>query len=257
MKNKAKVIKEKKYLTPLYITIGVIFLLILFEVIAHIISTPVFPPLEKIIPAIGKLFTLKRFYLSFIATLVKLLVTALISSILGLILGLISASYERFKNILKPLMSFLKSFPTVCLVLVLVALTKITEIVVLVFIILPIVYEAVTNSALEIGKRYNDDLLVDNIKTSSKILNVLLPLTLPSFFVSILQSLGLGLKALIMAEVLVGTTSRYGLGNMLNNAYINSNFTRMFALAFVSLIIVLGLDVLLTFIKGRIEKKIS
>ena len=69
------------------------------------------------------------------------------------------------------------------------------------------------------------------------------------------QSMGLGLKIVIMAETFTFRTNQLGIGNLINSSYQNLNYPDMMAYVLISLLVILLLDLLLHFAKKTLQGK--
>ncbi len=238
-----------------YTGIGIILLIISYIILSTSLKTALVPKIDKIIFSMGELLKEKSFYKNFFTTIFKLLFTTTFTFIFAVVLALISANFKRFVGIIKPFIVVLKSFPTICILLILISITKFSEHIVLFLVVFPIVYEGQLERSQTIIKQYEYDLKLDGITRWNRVVHIILPLSYKGFIILLLQSVGLGFKSLIMAEVVTGSSTKLGIGNFLNSAYINSNYNMMFAIAFYTLIFIIVIDCILEYLKYRLSGK--
>lgn len=241
--------------SSLYIILGILFILLLYIIISFCLNIALLPTIDKIFIAMGSVLGKPYFYQNIGMSILKLFSTTLLCAFLGIGIGIIAGVNNKLYNFNKPLITIIKAFPTICLLLILIAITKVSELIVLAFVIFPIVYESQVNKSRELMNSFNNPLRVDGISVKYTIIKIIIPLSYKNMIMSLIQSIGLGFKALIMAEVVSGSSTKKGIGNLLNSAYQRSEYPEMFALAFIVLIIMLILDLSLNCLKRHFEKK--
>lgn len=191
------------------------------------------------------------------ASFLRLLIVLATSLAIGSLLGYLAGYYSTFEQILRPVMMVLTSFPTICIILVLLVFTKLTAYIVVILVAMPVIYESTLQGTKLVKRRYRDDLSLSDAREISKLIQIITPLASPYLLVGLLQASGLGLKVLIMAEILSGSSSSKGIGNLINISYISSDYPTMFAYSFLAVIIILMIDLLLRFTKEKIEKELA
>ena len=191
-------------------------------------------------------------------TFLRMIIGFAISFLIALVLGILAGNHQSLYMFLKPLMTVIKSIPTVAIVFLLIILTKprYAPIFVVVIICLPILYEAVVGGI----NKVDEDLLqasdVDGAGYFKKILFIKLPLSLPYIIVGIASSFSLSFKIEIMAEVLTGYT-RNGLGSVIHAVQQDdpTNLVSVFAYSLFAIIFMLLITLLEQVIKHVIKKK--
>jgi NitT/TauT family transport system permease protein len=109
-------------------------------------------------------------------------------------------------------------------------------------VVLPIIYEATIN-----GLNSIDPYVIDEVKMISNtnftiVKKIYLPLTSPFILTSLLQSIGLGLKVLIMAEFISNTNNSVGYQMILYmNSYKDMSYVYAWGIILVCFIIVVDL----------------
>lgn len=192
-------------------------------------------------------FTLQRVFLSFV-----------ISFILALVFGLISGNSEKINSLFKPILTLLKSIPTVALVFLFAVLVGAKDAAVLVTIMVsfPILYEAISNGIKNTDENMLQAAKVDGTGVIKQNLCIRLPLAVPYIVVGIFSSFSLSFKVEIMAEVISGSTN-YGLGSAIKGALTAdaTNSVTIFAYCLISVIIVFIISIISVVGKELLKRK--
>jgi len=250
---------DNKKLNVLYVLIGFICLLLIWEITSKINNKPSTYP--DVIETSRKLFELlgnQQTYKAIFISLGTILLTLLISFILAIILGTLSGLFNSINKILTPLITFMKVIPTACIVVLLIVFVKsfYSTIIVIFLVVYPILYEAIVNGIKNIDKNIINSLRLEGLYTWNSISKVIIPSILPYIYVGIVSSFGLGMKVEIMSEIIVGSASIAGLGHLIYLSYaINFDFVELFALSMLTLISFGIIDIILYFAKKVIKIK--
>ena len=110
-------------------------------------------------------------------------------------------------------------------------------------VILPLIYEATINGFKSIDKNIADEVKMLSNVNFAVVKNIYLPLTLPHVFTSLLQSFGLGLKVLIMAEFIENAKHSIGYEIMLYKDHYN-DMSYVYAWSIILIVFVLIVDYL-------------
>jgi ABC-type nitrate/sulfonate/bicarbonate transport system permease component len=139
----------------------------------------------------------------------------MICFLIGVLLAILSYLSYRVEAFLKPVITLIKTLPiAVIIILLLIVFTReYAPLFIVGVIVFPLIYTA-TLSGLE----NIDSFILDEVKMLSNsniyiIKDIYLPLIYPYMLTSIIQSFGLGLKVLVMAEYL--SQPKYSIGNEL------------------------------------------
>ncbi len=255
MWNKIKNLDKSKKIT-IYTILGVILLFFSWWGLAAIINSTLFPTPIKVIPVffsyLGKGYT----YQAIGGTFLRLLISFLISLILGAILGILSGYFYRLEAILKPLIVFLRTLPTAAVVLVLVVLLKPawTPIIVSSLMMFPLFYQAFLDGVKNIDSNLKDEMSMNGASPFNSFFKVYVPTIYPYILLAMIQSLGLGMKVSIMAEILAGSNTLAGLGRMIQVEYLNANSTNVIALSLIAIFIIVIIDIVFNYIKKGVKK---
>ncbi len=176
-----------------------------------------------------------------VTSIFRLFISIALSAALGIILGMLSGLNQKVSWIMKPYVTILRTIPVISIIVILLILFgyQITPFMITFLMVFPIVFQAAESGI----KAINHDLIdVYNLEKHDFFISLrclYFPMIQKYLLLSFLQSFGLGLKVLVMAEYLGQT--RNSIGNALYLAKINLNYSEVFAwtilLIFISFII--------------------
>ena len=122
-------------------------------------------------------------------------------------------------------------------------------------VLFPLIYEATLKGFLEIDHNIINSLRLEETKGFSSLFKVLFPLASPYILLSVIQSIGLGLKIEIMAEILMGDNKNIGIGHLINNAYNHTfNYIDIYSYALLIVVVYLLIDLVLHILKEKFIK---
>lgn len=190
-------------------------------------------------------------------SILRLLISLAISSFLGLLLGLIAGILNPFGQFLMPMISVLKSFPTIALILLLAVYVPHFSYYVVSLVLFPIIFQASYEGARKKYLEFHDDLSVNGSSFLTTSFRVVLPTSLPHFFLGLLQALGLGIKVEITAEIFAYRSDYYGLGKLIYLSSTDLDYLSMMSYVILALEISLIFDLLLLLAKKKTEGKLG
>lgn len=236
-----------------YTFLTCIFFVILWEIIARIINNDIYiPRVNQIVEAVCNIYNDKNFFIIVFDSVYRTMISYFLALILSMILGVASILLPGVKYMMEPINSFLKTIPTmVLIVLLLVWFDKeITPFAVGFAIVFPILYEGIRNNIMQIDKKIIDMVKVYEISLIDKIRKIYFP-TIKFYFMSIFVStFSLTFKVVIAGEVY--GQPKFGIGSQIQVEKINFNTPGIFAWIFIIIIISLSLEM----INIRLKKKI-
>ena len=218
----------------------------------------VFPDVREILSAfihlLGDPATWKRIGV----TLLHLAEAFLVSACLGLLIGLAEGFSPFVRNLLKPLMTTLRSLPMIILVIMIMVLTHYSRVPLAAtsLVLLPLLSEAVYEGVLSIEPELLDVYRLNSSFTPRVLWNVHLPLMAGYLKQSWVNAVGTGLKIAVTTEYLV--QSRNSLGKAVFSSFYNSEYAEIYAWAFIMILLILvitGLPVMIRRIVRIIQSK--
>ena len=201
------------------------------------------PNISDCLKEMGELLGESWFWKYFFATIGRVLLAFLISFILALIFAVIAYMVPWFGKFFAPLVTSLRSLPTLAVTLVLLTLFQAggTPIAVAFLALFPMLYTGILAALSGIDKNLLDIGRVYGASAKNKIMRVYLPLAAPYILRESAAALSFSLKLVVSAEV-VASTAR-SLGGLMEDAQ-GYNLPRLFALVIVTFLVGLLLEVL-------------
>ena len=240
--------------------LGILFVIALWFILSLCfdVNGGIFPSPIETFKEFGTLLTKPYSYQCLGYTFLRMLIGFSVSFIIALIVGIFAGNHQSLYMFLKPLMTVIKSIPTVAIVFLLIVLVapKNAPIFVVIIICFPILYEAVVGGIKKVDKELVQASEVDGAGYFRKVLFIKLPLSIPYIIVGIASSFSLSFKIEIMAEVITGYT-RNGLGSVIHAVQQDdpTNLTGVFAYSLFAIIFMLLITLLEQVIKHYLKRE--
>ncbi len=187
-------------------------------------------------------------------TLLRLLLSLSFSVLLGITLGFLAGFNNTIKQLLYPIITILRTIPVIAVILIILMVVgkEQSPIIITFLMIFPITYQAVLGGIIELKKEeYMEVYKLDSRLNLFILFKVYFLLLIPFLKIAIIQSIGLGVKVLIMAEFTSSTKN--SIGREMLNAYNNLDFDIIFAWTIILIVIVIGIELLINIMKKRLE----
>ncbi|MFA6889945.1 MAG: hypothetical protein WCQ80_02855 [Bacilli bacterium] len=237
-----------------YYVLGIAFIGLCWSGLALWIHQDIiFPTPWRTFHDLGILLAMKHTYVVLMTTLWRLFLAVGVSFILALVLGGVSIRRIQFASFIRPQIALLKTIPVASIIIILLVLIghEYSPLFITGFVIFPILYEAVYQGFQAIDNNVLDDVRMLSGINTQVIQAIYLPLITPFLFTGLVQSLGLGLKVMIMSEFISQPTLSIG-REML---FLKQNFEmgKVFAWTFLLIMIIMVLEWLLSLLKQKIS----
>lgn len=182
------------------------------------------------------------FWTAFGNTFLRTLLAFIISFIIAAALACLCALSKRIAAFVMPLMVFLRTLPTLAVVLLLLIWTtpRVAPVVVTVLVLFPMIHARVYTAIDGMDGGIRQMIKVYNVPKSQTIFKIYLPLIAPQTIPQIGADISLGLKVMISAEVLAGTFK--SLGGMMQEARLYIEMPRLAALTLIAVFFGLIVD---------------
>lgn len=235
-----------------YYALGLLFIVCLWSVLSAISNNDFIVPSPSLtIDALYKIIFDIATYKILSLTVLRLLLSILLSFILGVVLAVFSYFSQKVNCFVKPLIVIMKTIPVVAIVIMLLVIIgrEYSSYLIVGFVAFPIIYEGTLNGFFTFDKDMLDEVKMVS-KTNVQILqHIYLPLIRPHLLTSLIQSFGLGLKVLVMAEFIIETKDSIGEAIRF---YKNEALTEyIFAWSIILIIFVLLIDSLFNILKKK------
>ena len=238
--------------------LGIIFVIGLWFIISAFfdVNGAIFPSPVLTMQRFANIIVQGQTYVSLGFTFLRMIIGFAISFVLALVFGMIAGNWPNMYHFFKPLMTVLKSIPTVAFVFVFVVMSNAREapIYVVLLICFPILYEAVVGGFKSVEKDIIEASKVDGASSVKSAFRIRLPLAIPYIIVGIVSSFALSFKIAIMAEAMAGSTKN-GLGSSIYYAYTQVEMADVFAYSLLVIILMLLVTLLEDIVKQIAKKK--
>ena len=242
------IIKNKKT----YYVLGILFIFVLWELLSIISDNDfVVPSVELTFDALGKILIDKNTYTILASTLLRLVISISVCFVLGVVLAVLSNLSNHFKSFVKPIVVLLKTLPMAAVIIMLLVMVgrNYSPYFIIGVVVFPLIYEATLNGLEGIDKDIKDEVKLLSGNNFQVFKSIYIPLTLPHILTSLIQSVGLGLKVLVMAEFIAETKNSIGEAIRF---YKNEATTEyVFAWSIILIIFVLLVDSIINILKKR------
>lgn len=238
------------------ITILSIFFLFLVWIIAGVIvdNSLLLPKPNEVLTAFGNLFIQADNLSVILRTIFRLLMGVFIASVFGFLFGVIAGFKKRFATFLNPIVTVLRTIPVISITVILLIMFGFvwTPYIITFLMLFPLIYQGIYGAISNIDQELIDVYKLEDNHFVSGLFHCYLPLISKDIRTALLQSLGLGIKVLVMAEYLSQT--RNSIGNELYLAKVNLNYDEVFAWTFLLIFIAVILEVIINHYKPIAEK---
>ncbi len=227
----------------LFSAVALIALWLVWVIAFYIVRNDyVLPSFWETIRETGRLLTEASFWRAFGNTFLRTLWAFLVSLALGTALAVPAHLVRGVRAFLAPVVSVLRTVPTMAIVLMLLLWTTpaIAPVVVSALVLFPAAYAAALASLDEVGEQYGELTRAFHVGAGRKIVKMYLPLSAPALLNQAGSIFSLGLKVVISGEVLASTYR--SLGGMMQEAQIYLQMPRLMALTLLTVLIGFALE---------------
>ncbi|MDR1906504.1 MAG: ABC transporter permease subunit [Clostridiales bacterium] len=221
---------ERKYKRAVYFVLSFLFMLGLWWLLSETTfkRSGVIPSPQKAFAALSEILKTQKLWTAVNNTLTKSLAGFFISMVLGFVFAVTAATSDRFKHFFDPVVSVLRSVPTLGVTYILFMWLdgRKTAIVIGVLIILPMLYSTMYGAITNVDKKLIDMAAVYKVSKVRRITGIYLPAVTPYIFSSAIAGLGLNIKVVIAAEII--GIPRDTIGSFIFRGYNMFDYTALF-----------------------------
>lgn len=229
------------------LTGSAVFLLFLVWFLASLFvgNELLLPGPVSVLRAFGSLFTEKTALLAIAGTLLRLLSALALALATGLLLGVLAGLKPGIARFLRPAITVLRTVPVISIVVIVLILAGFekTPYVITFLMIFPLFFQAISDGIGNLDQELVDVYRLEDNRFFSGLWNCYLPLIGDQIKTALLQSAGLGIKVLVMAEFLAQTAN--SIGNRLYLEKVNLNYDMVFAWTLFLILLAVGLELLI------------
>jgi len=239
------------------LSVFIIFLIwLMFDLIID--NSLLLPNFFEVIKAMGNIFSDKASLFAILNSLFRLLTGLFIAFIFGFSFGIFSGLNKNFETVINPIVTVLRTIPVISItvIILIVAGFSLTPYIITFLMIFPLIYQGIYGAIKGINQELIDVYKLEDDQLFSRIIHCYIPLISDDIKTSLLQSLGLGIKVLVMAEYLSQTQN--SIGNLLYLAKISIEYAEVFAWSIILVIIALVFETIINHYKKIIiQKKVN
>ena len=236
----------------IYNILGILFVFLLWYILSITYNNSlVIPRIKEVFKSLVDLLGSNRFLQLFFKMILRILLTLSCSLIIAIIMSVLSFISIKIHSLLNPLIVIMKTIPIIAIIILLLMSIgmKTAPYVATGFVIVPLIYEMVYASLKGIDKTITEDIKTVTGINFTVIFRFYLPLVFPNIVTSLLQSFGLGLKVMLMAEFI--SPMRDTFGAEINRYYNNNDMPKVFAIVIIVIIVVFLSDKLIKMIREK------
>ncbi len=197
----------------------------------------ILPPFGAACSAAGRLLVDAAFWRAFGNTFLRTVVAFLASALLGVGLALVADLHPFIRAFFAPVVSVLRTVPTMAVILILLLWTSpsAAPVIVALLVLFPAFYAATLAAVDDVKARYGELAEAFRISAGRRIFQMVLPLSAPSVLGQAGSILSMGLKITISGEVLSNTFR--SLGGMMQEAKMFVEMPTLMALTLLSVVV--------------------
>lgn len=224
---------------------------------AIIDSSFVLPTVSETITALSRLLTKSFFWRALAFTLLRALYGYVIAFVLAVALAIAALSSKTFAAILSPIVSVMRSLPTMAAALLLSVWTgtQFAPVCLSVIVIMPIIYSALISAKEAISPSLNALADLDGLTKLSRVKNVYLPTAAPIMAETLATAASFNIKLIIAAEIMSQTAE--SLGTLMRNNQMYLDIAALIALTVAAVIISVAVEALLKLCLKRLCKSFN
>lgn len=229
--------KDYIYKNNKYIIIAIVIILGLWAILGRNYDDIIIPSIYSTLKALKEIFSQGDFILIIASSLRRFIIAFLITLTASLIMAILSRISNFIYNFMIPVVSLLKSVPTMGIVIIaLIWLSNDKAPILIGFIVVfPILYEGFIGALRDINKNILNMAHVYKVSTKNMIRKIYMPSMLNGIMPLVPSAMGLLLKVIIAGEVLGQPT--YSIGGSMNLEKVYLNTPGVFAWIIIVVII--------------------
>lgn len=241
-----------------YAVVSMIIILIVYEYFSFSVGKPlIIPSSESILREIFTIIKSTTFIEIVSVTVGRTLLTFLCILFLSLVIGILAGYYKIVQAVLNPVMTLLRTIPTVSLILILLIWfgRELGPTIIVGLVIFPIIYELVVGSIKKVDSDLSDVCKLFGCTTFEKFLALYYPNLIYALSSGIQATLGLAFKVMVMAEVMA--QSRIGIGQALNYEKTYLNMAGVFGWTIILVLIVIVFDFFISMVMKYLLRRLD
>ena len=239
---------NKRILSYSLLISSFLFLILIWTLVSIYYNNDlIFPSINQIIQAFFGIFKESTNMKALFLTIMRVIVSVIVCFILGFLILSIYIIWPTSLTFFRPIIQIMRSTPLAIVSIFIFILIgdKIGPYIITILMSLPVVVEGLITSSGQINKEIIDEVKTLKGSTFLKIKSIYLPIIFPYIMMTLVQSLGMSFKVMIMGEYICQTPN--SIGNNLYSVKMNIEMDTLIAYGILIVIIVCLLEL---FIKG-------
>ena len=240
---------QSKYIFSL--TTIIIFVFIWIFLSSNANNSYAFPSLKVIFESFKRLIV--EYHFVVLKTILKIVISVSIGVVISLGIVVIYILKKDLIGFFTPILEFLHVVPIIGISLYLFLIfdnLSMPPYVITIMVVVPIIVNALTTAYDNIDKTIEDALKLEQIKFHHKLFKVYIPLIMPYFLMSLLQSFSLGVKAMIMGEYICYVNG--SLGALMYNSKLEDNGL-LIAILLILFLLSIICEVIIKIVQSKIK----
>lgn len=238
--------------------LAVAVLLSLWEIVAVAMDKDyLLPRFSQVCVRFGLLWTTAEFYRATGYTLLRCLLGFGLSFAAGALLGIAGGVFPWVRHVLKPVVGFVRSAPTMALTLIIMVWFRQwwTPVCVGFLMVFPVIYTTIADSIVTTDADLLQMAKVYHMSRGKQIRYIYLPHILPMLFSAVSTAFALNIKATISAEILAYTTQSVGINMYIAKGNLLDGAATLFAWLLVAILLSVAFELLLTGMQRLLQRR--
>lgn len=223
----------------IFFSVGALIAVWLLWIVAYrfIANEYILPSFSETIHSLFQVLGEGAFWRALLNSLWRTLLAFAVSVLLGIGLALLARLFDGIRFFLAPIVSVLRTLPTMAVILILLIWTtpSVAPVIVSALVLFPAAYAAALASMDEVHESYGALSRAYGITRTKQAFRMYLPLSAPSILKQAGAILSMGLKITVSGEVLSSTAK--SLGGMMQEAKLFVEMPRLLALTIVAVLL--------------------
>ncbi len=244
---------KRRLKIALFSALSILFLWGMWAVAAFAIGNEyILPTVDETVKELGGVLADVAFWRAFGGTLWRTVLAFLVSFALGVGLAALAGLSDGLRAFLAPIISILRSVPTMAVILILLIWTspRYAPVLVSMLVLLPAVYAAALAAQDEVKEEYGGLVKSFRVPPARKLFKLYIPLIAPNLLGQAGAILSMGLKITVSGEVLANTF--HSLGGLMQDAKMFVSMPRLMALTLLCILVGFALEGICLLIKSSI-----
>ena len=236
---------KDSFKSTIYYILGVILLIVLFQILSMAINdNVVVPSIGMIVKSFFSLLGDSKTYIYIGYSLLDLFIAIVVATSIGILLGTITGLRPEIYKVFKPLMSFFRILPVIVLILMVMLYSNLDYVASIVssLVLIPIIYEGTYQGIIKVDKDITNAYRLDTKFNFRVLTKIYLPLISSTLRTALITALGVGIKVVITAEYICGSNN--SLGRAIINALAQAEYSLLYSYSIVLIILILGIEFL-------------